>query len=360
MMLQRPGFHLNRRALLVLGGLVAVSPATARHVRKPGWDAIVSMSGRPGTVESVAAALLLAREAGRPFRILLERGIYVEKLVIDVPDVHLQGEGDGAVISFAAAAGLRDPLGKPWGTGRSATVIVTAPGVTLSDLTIRNSFDYLDDRRTGASGGAQAVALLLAPGADRSMVRRCSIEGYQDTLYVREGRALVSGCHISGCVDFIFGGAAAFFERCEIQSRNVPGAEPQGYVAAPSTPAAQSVGLVFSKCRLTREPGVPDGSVFLGRPWRAGGNMQLTGAAAFLDCWMDAHIQPAGWTSMGYRDPAGISRQLTPQEARLFELGSRGPGARPERPTRRMLDRVDAARFRARAMFRDWRPASVE
>jgi pectinesterase len=348
---------LDRRMMLMLvGGLVAAPHAAALPSRDLRWDAIVSKSGRQGTVDTVAAALLLARRAGKPFRILIERGIYMEKLQIDVPDVTIRGEGEDSIISFGAAAGLLDPQGRPWGTGGSATVTVTAPGVTLSDLTVRNSFDYLDNRRTDAVKGAQAVALSLAPGADRSLVRRCVIEGYQDTLYVREGRALFAHCRISGTVDFIFGGAAAVFDRCEIRSRAIPGAELQGYLAAPSTPIGQAVGLVFSKCRLSREADVPDESVYLGRPWRAGGNMQLLGAAAFIECWMDKHIRTDGWTSMGYRDPAGISRQLTPQEARLFEWGSKGPGAHAPNPTRRMLDRSELVRFGQPAMFGDWRP----
>lgn len=335
--------QINRRTVLAMGGIAIASPSIAHAASQAAWDLVVSKSGRPGTVASIMAAVDRARTAARPFRIFVEAGVYVEKPRIDVPDLHVEGEGTGSVISFDAAAGLRDAQGKPWGTGGSATLTITAPGVTLANLTIRNGFDYLDNLRTGAVDGAQAVALSLARGSDRSIVRRCTIEGYQDTLYVQEnGHALFADCLISGCVDFIFGGAAALFDRCEIRSRAVPDAL-SGFIAAPSTPITQPIGLVFDHCRLTREDGVPDGSIYLGRPWRAGGNMQLTGAAVFLDCWMDAHIQHEGWTSMGYRGADGTRRQLTPQEARLFESGSSGPGAKGPSPTRRLLSMEQAA-----------------
>jgi len=347
------------RRLLLAGGMTALLPLPA--IARGGDDFVVSKSGRsgrsgrPGSFRTVGAALAAAKAAGKPCRIRIEPGIYEEKLLLDTPGVHLAGE-PGAVLSFGAAAGMSDPQGRNWGTGRTATLIVTAPDVILSGLTIRNSFDYLQNHITHAVDGAQAVALMLGRGADRSQVRGCRLEGYQDTLYVQEGRAWFRDCDVSGNVDFIFGGAATLFERCEIRSRYVPGNDLQGYLAAPSTPMTQPIGLVFRDCRLTREAGLPDNSVYLGRPWRAGGNMDLTGAAAFLDCWMDAHIRRDGWTWMGYTNPAGERTQLTPQEARLFEAGSKGPGAGPAADTRRILTPEQARRYDRANIFGDWRP----
>ncbi|URW74376.1 pectinesterase family protein [Sphingomonas donggukensis] len=304
---------------------------------------------------SLSAAINMARQLGRPATIRLTAGVWREKPVVDVPDLTIVGDGATSVLTFGAAAGLRRPDGTRWGTGGSATLTVAAPGVTLRNLTIRNDFDYLSDLSSGASGGAQAVALSLAAGADRSVVRDCAIEGYQDTLYVREGRAWFEDCRILGGTDFIFGGAAARFEDCTIVSRAIPGPI-AGFVAAPSTPAVQPVGLVFHRCRLERERGLADGTVFLGRPWRAGGNMALTGAAAFIDCRMDAHIARSGWTAMGYTAPDGRRTELTPQEARLVEHGSRGPGAAPAADTRRMIDRAAAAALLQATDITNWRP----
>jgi len=346
---------IDRRTLITGATTLAAMPRTHAASRV---TLVVSKSGRPGTFPTLAAAFERARPLAHPAHVRVEPGLYEEKLRLDIPGLHVSGTGPSSILSFAAAAGLADPQGRKWGTGGSATLTVTAPGITLSNLTIRNSFDYLENARTRAVDGAQAVALSIARGADRAIVRNCVIEGWQDTLYVQEGcRAWFTGCTISGNVDFIFGGATAVFERCEIRSRFVPGAPMQGFVAAPSTPVEIPTGLIFRHCRLTREAGLPDDSVWLGRPWRAGGNMRLTGAALYGACWMDAHIRRDGWTWMGYKDPDGIARQLTPAEARLFEYASTGPGAAPASATRKMLDSAQLRWFSREQAFGDWRPA---
>lgn len=324
------------RRMVLAGGLAL--PIAARAAGQ--WDAVVDP--RTGTL---GAALARAEAAGgKPFRILIKPGVLVEKLTVRAPNVTIEGSGPGTILQFGASAGMQAPDGRNWGTGRSQTLAIEAPGVTLRNLTIRNSYDYIGARRDAAGNGSQAVALAVGRGADRTTVERCRLEGYQDTLYVHT-RSLFSGCRIVGGVDFIFGGAAAWFEGCEIVTRFVPGAEGSGYLTAPSTPLAQKFGLVLHRCRLTHEPGVPAGSAWLGRPWRAGGNMELTGQSVFLHCWMGAHIRRAGWTWMGYKGSDGALKRLTPPEARLFEYQSTGPGAGPAGPDRRFLTAAEAAEF---------------
>lgn len=334
---------MERRGFLGLAAAALAAPGLASAGEQ--WDAVVDP--RTGTL-----AAALARATGAPFRILVRKGVLVEKLTIATPNVTIVGE-PGAVLSFGTYAGLPHPDGKPWGTGRSATLTIAAPGVTLRNLTVRNSFDYIGARRDTAGIGAQAVALMIGREADRTVVERCRLEGYQDTLYV-QSRASIAHCRILGGVDFIFGGGAAWFDRCGIVTRHVPGADRSGYVAAPSSPADQPYGLVFSDCRLERERGVPDRSTWLGRAWRAGGNMALTGQAVFLNCWMDGHIDREGWTWMGYKGADGALHRLTPQDARLFEYGSTGPGAGPASATRRRLDAATAAGFTKANVLGGW------
>lgn len=334
----------GRRAFLA--GAISF-PLAARAEER--WDAVVD----PRTDTLGKALEQAAATGGRRFRILVRPGTLVEKLTIVTPNVTIVGSGPDTVLSFGTYAGLPHPEGGTWGTGRTGTLTIAAPGVSLGNLTIRNSFDYVGARRDGAGNGAQAVALVIGREADRTSIENCVLEGYQDTLYV-QGRSHLAACRIVGGVDFIFGGAAAWFERCEIVTRHVPGATEFGYVTAPSTPLAQDFGLIFSHCRLLRERGVTDRSTWLGRPWRAGGDMALTGQSVFLDCWMDAHIKREGWTWMGYKGPDGEQRRLTPQEARLFEHASRGPGAGPAVPTRRMLGSNSAARFTRDAVLGGW------
>lgn len=303
---------------------------------------------------TLGKALERAAKAGRPYRIRILPGTLVEKVTIAVPDVTIVGSGWETVIVHGTYAGLKHPDGNNWGTFRTGTVTVSAPNVTLRNLTIRNSFDYIGTKRDMAGNGAQAVALVIDKTADRCEVEGCRLEGYQDTLYV-QARAKIWACRIVGGVDFIFGGAAAWFEGCEIVTRFVPGVQEFGYIAAPSTPLVQPYGLVFHRCRLSHEPGVTANSTWLGRPWRAGGNMALTGQAVFLRCHLGAHIKRDGWTWMGFKGANGEQLRLTPQEARLFEYRSEGPGAGSPRPTRRFLDDATAAGFTAEKVLDGWR-----
>ncbi len=181
----------GRRAFLA-GALSLPIAAQARGAEQ--WDAVVD----PAT-GTLGAALAEAEKAGRPWRILLKPGLFTEKLTVRVPNLNLQGS-PGTVIEYGTASGTPKPGGGSWGTGGSATLTIAAPGVTLRELIVINSFDYIGARRDGSGNGAQAVALAIGREADRTIVDRCTLIGYQDTFYV-QARSLVTGTRITGGVD---------------------------------------------------------------------------------------------------------------------------------------------------------------
>ena len=317
------------------------------------YDAVVVGLGQPGPagrrVESLGAALALAPVAG-PFRIWLGAGIWTEKLAVRTANVSITGEHrQNTRLRHDAAAGLKDPAGKLWGTSGSATLTISAPGFHAENLTIENGFDPAEEaQRSGLvlgdwPGGQQAVALMLAAGSDRAILRNADVLGRQDTLFTDSGTALFDRCLVSGTVDFIFGAGRTLLRDCEIRSRRRPAVQPQGgCIAAPSTRADREAGLIFHRCHLTAEPGIPDGSVFLGRPWRPTrsfpdghyGDPQALGMAAYMECVMGPHIAPAGWTEMRYNDRNGERVALQPESARFYEAGNSGPGARGTRRAR--------------------------
>ncbi|KRC36869.1 hypothetical protein ASE10_06730 [Lysobacter sp. Root76] len=352
---------------------LAASARAADSQAGAGFDAVVASGAGRGDAPafgSVQAAIDAApRDGRRPYRILIGRGVWREKLLIDKPNIHLIGEDRaGSVLSYDAAAGMARPDGEAWGTWGCASVIVRAPDFRAERLRIENAFDYVGNLSAPrfepiGPNGAQAVALMLDRGAERSVLHEVDLHGHQDTLFADAGRSLFRRCRIAGSVDFVFGGGDALFEDCELHSRYRPGKERQGYVAVPCTPSAQTYGLSFLRCRLTRDAEVPDASVALGRAWRPGrtfadgkyGDPDAVGAAVYLSCWMDAHIDPRGWDAMGYTARDGSRAMLAPEAARLYEHDSRGPGA-ARTPGRRRLDRAAVARHRRDLVLGGWQP----
>ena len=334
---------MHRRTFLTTAAATALS-STARAAEPSAFDAAVGASA-PGAAAfpTIAAAIAAAPTPTiRPWRVLIGPGLWRERLVIDKPAIHLIGTDRAAsIVSYDLAAGMPGPDGKPVGTPGCASVFIRAPDFSARNLTLQNAFDYVADlahpvfERIG-SNGAQAVAVMLDKGADRSVFEDVDISGHQDTLFADQGRGLFRNCRIAGSVDFIFGAGRMWFDRCEIVSRYRPLMQRNhGFIAVPSTPRAQPFGLVFDHCRLTREAQVPPASVVLGRPWRPGrqfadgryGDPGAVGMAAFFHCWMDDHISADGWDEMGYADKTGRRVFLEPGEARLAEFASTGPGA---------------------------------
>lgn len=365
------GRPLSRRAALFGIAAIAARPAVAASAR---YDAIVGdVDAAPrGTARfsTLQQAVDAAPGGAEPYRIRIAPGRHAGRTRVTRANVHITGQGARTTLLAAAtAAGDIAPDGRPFGTFRTATLAIEAPGCRIEGVAIENAFDApLEMRRPGGwladeGGGQQAIALSLSRGADRTIVLGCAIRSHQDTLYCAEGRALLRDCEIAGSYDFIFGGAAARFERCTIVSR--PRIKPaEGYVAAPSTLLSQPAGLVFDACRLVRERGVPDASVFLGRPWRTSavidgrriGDPQSVGMAAYLRCRLDGHIAPTGWTRMWYTGADGNPRTwFEPEQARFCEYRNTGPGARGARRGR-MLTPEQVARLSRNAMFGDWMP----
>ena len=219
----------------------------------------------PSTISRALAAL--PPYDGAPLCLELAPGEYREKVLLDRPHLVLRGAGaDKTVIRWQD--GAKEPMadGQPRGTFRTATVRVDAPHVTLQGLSIWNA--CAPRERAG-----QAIAL-YADG-DFFLCEDCRLCSFQDTLFTaplppkelqkngfigpkqfaprRPQRHTYRRCRISGDIDFIFGGAAAWFEGCDIvcvdgrEDRTAPGG---GFATAASTPEGQKYGYVFHRCRF--------------------------------------------------------------------------------------------------------------
>ena len=276
-------------------------------------------------------ALLPADDS--PVTLQLQQGVYREKCVLSRPNTTIVGAGaDKTRIVWGDGAYEMMPDGLKRGTFRTATLLIDGDHVTLRGVTVEN--DAFPREKVG-----QALALYV--DAQDFVCEDCVLFSYQDTLFTaplppteveKNGflgpkqftprtpqKHTYRRCLIRGDVDFIFGGAAAWFEDCEI--RNADGRADKsapfgGYATAACTPEGQKYGYVFHRCRFTGED-VPDGSVYLGRPWREFARTVL------IDCELGKHIHPEGWCEWSGRGAAG--------GVVYAERGSYGAGAQGER-----------------------------
>ncbi len=357
-------------AWLLLG--LAIASCVARADITCDYEACVGLGEDSRFYPSIQSALEAAAEnAQRPWRIYLPPGEYREKLVIDQPSIQLIGAGtEHSKLHFDAYAGQAKPdRADTWTTWESATVIVRAPDFQARDLSIENRFDYLANDARAKDDPArirhsQAVALMADHGADRMVLERVALHGYQDTLFLLAGRSLIHDSLVTGTVDFIFGAGIALFLDSEIRMRRRPGEhQPLGYLTAASTDIANPHGFVFLNSRVTREQGVPDNSTSLGRPWHPTtqfsdgryADPDAIGAVLFANTWMDGHIGEQGWHSMSGWAKDGTRIAFQPGDARFYEFSSTGPGAHSS-DARRTLTNKDLDQHIAQQVLGDWTP----
>lgn len=286
--------------------------------------------------QSIGSAIdALPEEGGE---IAIAPGIYREKLFITKRGVHLWGSGKTAqdtVIVFGDSAITAG------GTSKSYTVSVSGDDFSASNLTIQNDY-WLNS----ANPPSQAVALMLT--SDRAVLSHVRLLGHQDTLYANKGangrmaRQYFSDCYIEGHVDFIFGNAKAFFERCQVHGL----AHPEVMYTAQSRNAAnEDSGYVFDHCLFTADAGA--GEITLGRPWRAYATVVL------LHADIRAPVMATGWREW---HPGKTSLLPTTFYA---EYRSVGPGANPatRTPYSHQLTDSEVARWTLAEFFNhdiDW------
>ncbi|TWT36473.1 Pectinesterase A precursor [Posidoniimonas corsicana] len=269
--------------------------ATGLRVSAEAPDAVVAGDGS-GDYTIIQAAIYGApyRASGPPWVIQVKPGRYEERVYVQRERGHLRLVGDDpatTILTGGLHAKMEGPDGEAIGTFRTPTLQIDGDGFEVENLTIENS------------AGPVGQALALRTDGDRLVFRNCRLLGWQDTVFLNRGRVYFERCTIEGHVDFIFGGAVAWFEDCGIHCRG------GGYVTAASTPREQPYGFVFHNCRLTA---APDAKVYLGRPWRP------YAMTAFVDCELGDAVRPEGWHIWAVRDPSTI---------RYSERGNAGPGA---------------------------------
>ena len=322
----------SRTIALALASLVAwglhAAPAQPPLPARPNALVSADSGGDYKTVQEAIDAVPQNTSASNRWVILVKAGTYRERVYVQREKrfVTLVGEDtDRTVITFDLNATMAGPDSKPIGTFRTPTVTIDADDFTAENLTFENS------------AGPVGQALALRVDGDRVVFRHSRFIGWQDTIFLNRGRQYFEDSYISGHVDFIFGGATAYFERCHLSCRR------HGYITAASTPHETRYGFVFANGRITGEPDV---RTYLGRPWRD--FAQVT----FLNTEMSDVVRPEGWHNW--------DRPEREKTARYEESVTTGPGASRGRVKwARALTSADAKAISARSVLRgtdDWDP----
>jgi pectinesterase len=284
---------------------------------------------------------------GTPGRVFIEivPGTYHERVIVtqNHNNITLIGLGKSpadVVITNSLNARVAD------GTFFTETVEINGTGFEADNITFENA----------AGNTGQAVA--VADRGDRSIFKHCRFLGHQDTLFADYGRQYYVDSYIEGGVDYIFGNAAAVFDRDELhsngpgfitaQSRTAPD-QPTGYVIlnskvtvgfeAPPAPAAIPSGTPAPAPGATppappaanapppstaaTDPSMPGARsiaaarrmIGLGRPWRTYSRV------IYISTELPAEMNPVGWNNWG-----SAANEST---AYYAESNSIGPGASP-------------------------------
>ncbi|KAL5989360.1 hypothetical protein ACLOJK_010250 [Asimina triloba] len=158
----------------------------------------------------------------------------------------------------------------------------TGMGFIARDMTFQNW-----------AGPSKHQAVALRVGADHAVVYRCSVIGYQDTLYVHSQRQFFREVDVYGTVDFIFGNAAVVFQNCSIYARKPMPMQKNTITAQNRKDPNQNTGISIHNCRLYAQPDLEAAKssfpTYLGRPWK------LYSRVVYLMTYMGDHIHPAGW-----------------------------------------------------------------
>ncbi|KAK3204662.1 hypothetical protein Dsin_018708 [Dipteronia sinensis] len=245
--------------------------------------AVVDKHGSSGSHKTIGEAIGVAASlAGKGRTVIhITAGTYHENIKIPTKqkNVMLIGDGKGKTV----IVGDRNSE-DGWTTFQSATVAAMGDGFIARDITFVNS-----------AGGDKHQAVALRVGSDKSVIFRCSILGYQDSLYTHSKRQFYRDTDIYGTVDFIFGNSAVVFQNCNIYARKPVSSGLRNFITAQGrTDPNQNTGISIHNCKIAAAsdlaPSKSNFVTYLGRPWKK------YSRTVVMQTYLDDLIHPSGWS----------------------------------------------------------------
>ncbi|KAM7492676.1 hypothetical protein LguiA_035597 [Lonicera macranthoides] len=242
-------------------------------------DVVVAQDGSGNYSTVTEAVASVPNNSKNRYVIYVKRGTYKENVEVGKKKKKVMVIGDGMKLTVITGS-----LNYIDGTStfRSATLAAVGDGFILQDICVQN---------TAGPEKHQAVALRV--GADQSVINRCLIDAYQDTLYAHSLRQFYRDCNITGTVDFIFGNAAVVLQNCKIIARKPMTNQKNMVTAQGRTDPNQNTGTSIQNCDIIASSDLaPVKDLFktyLGRPWKE------FSRTVVMQSYMGDLIDPAGW-----------------------------------------------------------------
>ncbi|XVF27824.1 hypothetical protein REPUB_Repub14bG0142400 [Reevesia pubescens] len=243
-------------------------------------NVVVAKDGS-GNYKTLGEAVAAAPEKSKTrYIIYVKKGTYKENIEIGKNKKNLMIVGDG-MDSTIITGGLNVIDGST--TFKSATVAAVGDGFMAQDIWFQN---------TAGPQKHQAVALRV--GADQSVINRCKIDAYQDTLYTHSNRQFYRDSYITGTIDFIFGNAAVVFQNCKLVARKPMSSQSNMVTAQGRIDPNQNTGTSIQSCNIIAsadlEPVKASIKSYLGRPWKE------YSRTVVMQSYIGDHIDPSGWS----------------------------------------------------------------
>ncbi|XP_073025842.1 pectinesterase-like [Primulina eburnea] len=322
-----------------------ISPVDRKLLQKSASDIkadlVVAKDGS-GKYKTVAEAIAAAPDKSKTrFVIYVKKGTYKENVSVGKNKKNLMIVGDG-MNSTIITGDLNVVDGST--TFNSATLAAVGEGFILQDICIQN---------TAGPEKHQAVALRV--GADKSVINRCRLDAFQDTLYAHSQRQFYRESYVTGTVDFIFGNSAVVFQKCKLAARKPMAKQKNMVTAQGRTDPNQNTGTSIQDCEIIAsddlKPVQSSFRTYLGRPWKE------YSRTVVMQSNIGSLIDPAGW--------AEWDGDFALKTLYYGEYLNQGPGAgtskRVNWPGYHVLtDSADAMKFTVKELIQggDWLSAT--
>ncbi|KAK2638907.1 hypothetical protein Ddye_026702 [Dipteronia dyeriana] len=165
--------------------------------------------------------------------------------------------------------------------GEKRNIIMYGDGIGKTNIISSRS------NSTGYSIGESAALT-----GDYIVCLRCSIEGFQDTLYAHRGKSqFFFKCDIFGTIDFIFGDARMIVQNSIIHVRRPSDGQQNMITADGRHDATLNTAIVIHNCSIIPTPELSQSNVktYLGRPWKR------FARTIIMQSYLDKFIDPEGW-----------------------------------------------------------------